>query len=98
MQITPTWLVRNAGNYNYGSISLREATAWSSNTVYARVADGWYRQVLTPAMPWVFEPTSPYLSTTPDLKASLQSNNALPLQRLQPVAYDDPLPLQDRRP
>lgn len=51
---------------------------------------------LTPAMPWVFEPTSPRIFPPhSDLKASLQSNNALPLQRLQPVAYDTiPLPLQ----
>ena len=49
-----------------------------------------------PAMPWVFEPTSPRISPPhSDLKASLQSNNALRLQRLPPVAYDTiPLPLQ----
>ena len=66
MQITPTWLVRNAGNYNYGSISLREATAWSSNTVYAQVADavGIDKVLNTCYAMGIRTHLSPYLSTT----------------------------------
>ncbi len=38
MQITSTWKVQNFGNYSYGTITLREATARSSNTAYGQVA------------------------------------------------------------
>ncbi len=39
MQITPTWKVKNYGNYQYGVRSLASATAISSNTGYAQVAE-----------------------------------------------------------
>lgn len=39
MQITPTWRVQNYGNANYGTRSLTSATAISSNTAYAQVAE-----------------------------------------------------------
>ena len=39
MQITPTWLVRNFGNHDYGDRTLASATAISSNTAYAQVAE-----------------------------------------------------------
>jgi penicillin-binding protein 2D len=39
MTITPTWTVRNYGNHDYGTRSLASATAISSNTAYAQVAE-----------------------------------------------------------
>jgi 1A family penicillin-binding protein len=38
MQITSTWTVKNYGNHQYGYRSLASATAISSNTAYAQVA------------------------------------------------------------
>lgn len=38
MQITSTWKVRNFGGHNYGTQTLQSATAISSNTGYAQVA------------------------------------------------------------
>ena len=38
MQITSTWKVKNFGNHNYGTQTLQSATAISSNTGYAQVA------------------------------------------------------------
>ena len=38
MQITSTWTVKNFGNHQYGTRSLASATAISSNTAYAQVA------------------------------------------------------------
>ena len=39
MQITSTWTVKNYGNHQYGYRSLASATAISSNTAYAQVAE-----------------------------------------------------------
>ena len=39
MQITSTWKVKNFGNHNYGTQTLQSATAISSNTGYAQVAE-----------------------------------------------------------
>ncbi|MBQ9058340.1 MAG: PBP1A family penicillin-binding protein [Atopobiaceae bacterium] len=39
-QITSTWRVQNISNVNYGTITLARATELSSNTGYARVAQG----------------------------------------------------------
>ncbi|MDO4807558.1 MAG: PBP1A family penicillin-binding protein, partial [Coriobacteriales bacterium] len=39
MQVTPTWKVQNFGNYSYGTITLAEALARSSNTGFVQVAE-----------------------------------------------------------
>ncbi len=39
LQVTSTWRVQNYGNSQYGTISLRRATWYSSNTGYAQVAE-----------------------------------------------------------
>jgi membrane peptidoglycan carboxypeptidase len=44
MQITSTWTVKNYGNHQYGYRSLASATAISSNTAYAQVAEGHWRR------------------------------------------------------
>lgn len=66
MQITPTWLVRNAGNYSYGAITLRQGTVYSSNTVYAQVAEaiGIDKILQTCYAMGIRTQLQPYLSTT----------------------------------
>ena len=66
MQITPTWLVKNYANHNYGTRSLASATAVSSNTGYAQVAEaiGAEKIVETCQLMGIDEPLPNYLSIT----------------------------------
>ena len=66
MQITPTWKVQNFGNYSYGTITLSEAIARSSNTGLVQVAEaiGGEKIVEFAEKMGIDEELSPYASIT----------------------------------